>query len=97
MQAIVADGSQVYLVKQGETFADQYRATSVDPILVLAVRVSPGQARRETSFLPRQNPVASLHPRNCTDICIFPCQGWQTHKLSMRWVRRAVRFSRTWA
>ncbi len=43
MQAIVADGSQVYLVKQGETFADQYRATSVDPILVLAVRVSPGQ------------------------------------------------------
>ena len=43
MQAIVADGSQVFLVKQGETFADQYRATSVDPILVLAVRVSPGQ------------------------------------------------------
>ena len=42
VQAIVADGSQVYLVKQGETFADQYRATSVDPILVLAVRVSPG-------------------------------------------------------
>jgi len=43
MRAIVADGSQVYLVKQGETFADQYRATSVDSTLVLAVRVSPGQ------------------------------------------------------
>jgi hypothetical protein len=43
MQAIVADGSQVYLVKQGETFAGQYRATSVDPLLVLAVRVRPGQ------------------------------------------------------
>lgn len=43
MRAIVADGSQVYLVKQGETFADQYWATSVDPTLVLAVRVSPGQ------------------------------------------------------
>jgi len=43
MQAIVADGSQVYLVKQGETFADRYRATSVDPVLVLAVRASPGQ------------------------------------------------------
>jgi len=43
MQAIVEDGSQVYLVKQGETFADQYRATSVDPVLVLAVRVSPGE------------------------------------------------------
>ncbi len=43
MQAIVADGSQIYLVKQGETFADRYRATSVDPTLVLATRVSPGQ------------------------------------------------------
>ena len=43
LQAIVVDGSQVYLVKQGETFGDQYLATSVDPILVLAVRVPPGQ------------------------------------------------------
>ena len=96
MQAIVADGSQVYLVKQGETFADQYRATSVDPILVLAVKVSPGQDAGN-SFLPRQNPAASLHPRDCMDTCIFPCQGWQTCKLSTRWVHRAVRFSRTWA
>lgn len=43
VQAVVADGSQVYLVKQGETFAGQYLATSVDPVLVLAVRVSPRQ------------------------------------------------------
>jgi Tfp pilus assembly protein PilP len=43
MRAIVADGSQVYLVKEGEIFADQYRATSVDPALVLAVRATPGQ------------------------------------------------------
>jgi Tfp pilus assembly protein PilP len=43
IQAVVADGSSLYLVKQGETFADQYLATSVDPGLVLAVRVSPGQ------------------------------------------------------
>lgn len=43
IQAIVAEGSQVYLVKQGEMFADQYLATSVDPILVLAVKVSAGQ------------------------------------------------------
>jgi hypothetical protein len=43
MRAIVAEGSQVYLVKQGDTFADQYRVTRVDPTLVLAVRVSPGQ------------------------------------------------------
>ncbi|MDR3675429.1 MAG: hypothetical protein P4N24_08060 [Acidobacteriota bacterium] len=40
-QAVVADGSSLYLVKQGEIFADQYRATSVDPGIVLAVRVSP--------------------------------------------------------
>ena len=43
IQAVVADGSSLYLVKQGETFADQYLATSVDPGLVLAERVSPGQ------------------------------------------------------
>ena len=43
IRAIVAEGSQVYLVEQGETFANQYRATSVDPTLVLAVKVSPGQ------------------------------------------------------
>jgi hypothetical protein len=43
LQAIVADGPQVYLVKQGEMFADHYRATSVDPLLVLAVKVPPGQ------------------------------------------------------
>lgn len=41
VQAVVADGSQVYLVKQGDLFAGNYRATSVDPVLVLAVKVSP--------------------------------------------------------
>jgi hypothetical protein len=41
MQAIVADGSEVYLVKQGEMFAEKYRATSVDSVLVLAVKASP--------------------------------------------------------
>jgi hypothetical protein len=52
IQAIVADGPEVYLVKQGETFADQYRATSVDPILVLAVKVPPGHDVR--NFLSAQ-------------------------------------------
>ena len=47
VQAIVADGSQLYLVKQGETFADQYQATSVDPLLVLAVKLSPGETREQ--------------------------------------------------
>jgi len=45
VQAIVADGPETYLVKQGDTFADQYQATSVDPILVLAVKVSNGRHR----------------------------------------------------
>lgn len=52
MRAVVADGRDVYLVKQGETFADQYRATSVDPILVLAVRVFPEE--RTENFLASQ-------------------------------------------
>lgn len=42
-KAVVADGTEVYLVKQGDTFAEQYRATSVDPSIVLAVKVPPGQ------------------------------------------------------
>ena len=42
IEAIVADGSSVYLVKQGERFADTYRAVTVSPTLVLAVRANPG-------------------------------------------------------
>lgn len=38
VKAIVADGAETYLVKKGEVFAGQYRATSVDPFLVLAVK-----------------------------------------------------------
>ena len=38
LEAVVADGSQIYLVRQGKTFAGQYLATSVDPVLVLAVK-----------------------------------------------------------
>ena len=41
IEAIVAEGTRVYLVKQGEVFADQYRAVSVDPAMVLAVRAPP--------------------------------------------------------
>jgi hypothetical protein len=40
-EAIIAEGARVYLVKQGQVFADQYRAVSVDPAMVLAVRASP--------------------------------------------------------
>jgi hypothetical protein len=50
MRAIVADGSEVYLVRQGETFAEQYRATSVDSTVVLAERVSPGHVVENLIF-----------------------------------------------
>ena len=83
LQAIVADGPEVYLVKQGETFAEQYRATSVDPILVLAVKLPPGQ--RAGKFLSAQtNPATSLHRRMWTDICISPYSVGQAHKLRTR-------------
>jgi hypothetical protein len=39
VKAIVAEGPDTYLVRKGEIFADQYRATSVDPFLVLAVKL----------------------------------------------------------
>jgi hypothetical protein len=41
LRAVVADESDIYLVKQGEVFADKYLATSVDPVLVLAVKAMP--------------------------------------------------------
>ncbi len=40
-RAIVADESDLYLVKQGETFAGRYLAVSIDSALVLARRISP--------------------------------------------------------
>jgi hypothetical protein len=49
LQAIVADGSQVYLVRQGDTFAGQYLATSVDPVLVLAVKAPQSAATTLTA------------------------------------------------
>jgi len=56
VQAIVVDGAQVYLVKHGDTFADQYRAMSVDPAMVLAVRVPLGEGRGN-SLSSRTGPV----------------------------------------
>jgi hypothetical protein len=47
-KAVVADGAEVYLVGQGETFAGQYRATSVEPSIVLAVKAPPGQDSRNS-------------------------------------------------
>ncbi len=75
LQAVVAEGNEVYLVKQGDTFADEYRATSVDPLLVLAVKVSPGQhagnflsAQTESGGKPASNKLYGyLH---------YPVLGW---------------------
>ena len=89
-QAIVADGADVYLVKQGETFADQYRATSVDPVLVLAVKVLPGQ--HAGNFLSAQTDSGSTAASKNLGALQFPLFGGPKHQLFARWVRRAVRF-----
>ena len=38
VKAIVADGADTYIVKQGDVFAQHYQAVSVDQLMVLAVR-----------------------------------------------------------
>ena len=75
MQAIVADGSEVYLVKQGETFADRYRATSVDPILVLAVKVSPNQPPRDIQSAQTESGGKSAS-NNIYGYLHYPSPGW---------------------
>jgi len=62
LQAIVADGSQRYLVKQGDTFAGGYQVTSVDSLLVLAVRAVPEASESPPSFQTESGgPSASKH------------------------------------
>ncbi len=51
-RAIVADESDLYLVKQGETFAGRYRAISVEAAFVLAGRETAGP--REGNYLSAQ-------------------------------------------
>ena len=60
VEAIIADGSQVYIVKQGEVFADKYQAVNVDRGLVLAVRAQQSDMhsnRSESSALAALNKV----------------------------------------
>lgn len=61
IQAIVADGAQTYLVKQGETFANHYQATSVDPILVLAVKLPYGQDTADLLYSRAESADKSAH------------------------------------
>jgi hypothetical protein len=61
MEAIIADGSQVYIVKQGDVFADRYQAVSVDPSLVLAVRTEVSGAKDR---LVRHTDPATLSASN---------------------------------
>ena len=63
MEAIIADGSHVYIVKQGDVFADRYRAVSVDSDLVLAVRAP---ANPPEEFFARRTNSANLVASNQT-------------------------------
>jgi hypothetical protein len=65
----------VYLVKQGETFADRYRATSVDPILVLAVKVSPNQPPRDIQSAQTESGGKSAS-NNIYGYLHYPSPGW---------------------
>jgi hypothetical protein len=80
IEAIVAEGTRVYLVKQGEVFADQYRAVSVDPAMVLAVRTPPesmgnllaGRAEFGAKFASKQvYGTLSSPPSRMADLGVF--------------------------
>jgi hypothetical protein len=81
IQAVVADGSDVYLVKQGETFADQYRATSVDPSIVLAVRVPPEQESGNSLFAQTESGGKSAS-KKLHGYLHFSLSGWASAQAS---------------
>jgi hypothetical protein len=58
VEAVIADGSQVYIVKQGDVFADKYQAVSVDRGLVLAVRAQQSGMHSNRS---ESSPLAALN------------------------------------
>jgi hypothetical protein len=74
-RAIVADGSQLYLVKQGEMFADQYRATSVDPTMVLAARV-PRRQEVGNSRSAQTESGGELASNKLYGYLHYPVSGW---------------------
>jgi Tfp pilus assembly protein PilP len=80
IEAIVAEGSRVYLVKQGDAFAEQYRAVSVDPAMVLAVRAPPedkenllgGRTEFGAEFASKRVQVAVCFvPSRIVDLSVF--------------------------
>jgi hypothetical protein len=73
LEAIVADGARVYLVRQGELFADHYRAVSVDPAVVLAVRAPPGQDGTN-SLSCSTDPGAPASKKVEWVLCLLPSQ-----------------------
>ena len=97
MRAVVADGSEVYLVKQGETFADKYRATSVDPTLVLAVKVVLRAGRRELPFCPDRIRRPSCIQETVWIFAFSVVRVGKPASSSHEGVRRAVLIRRTWA
>jgi hypothetical protein len=73
LEAIVADGARVYLVGQGELFADHYRAVSVDPAVVLAVRAPPGQDGTN-SLSCSTDPGAPASKKVAGVLCLLPSE-----------------------
>ncbi|MGD0220920.1 MAG: hypothetical protein ABSF71_01175 [Terriglobia bacterium] len=78
-QAVVADGSEVYLVRQGETFAGQYRATSVDPVLVLAVK-APAEQKTGNFLSAETESSDKLASKNLS--LHFPLFAWASMQTS---------------
>lgn len=81
-QAIVADGADVYLVRQGQLFGDRYRATSADSALVVAERVPPGKDAGES---PAQAESSSDHAsKGLYGYLHYPLQEWMNAQASRK-------------
>ena len=75
LRAVVADESDIYLVKQGQVFADKYLATSVDPVLVLAVKAMPQEFA--AARLSAHVPAAGRSPADAIDGSLrYPWFRW---------------------
>jgi Tfp pilus assembly protein PilP len=93
LEAIVADGARVYLVRQGEFFADHYRAVSVDPAMVLAVRAPPGHDGEES--LSRSTDAGTPASKKVYGVlCLLPSESANPNLLRDTGVSGATRLTR---
>jgi hypothetical protein len=72
LRAIVADGSEVYLVRQGDTFAGQYQVTSVDQLLVLAVKVLASPGAEDLPVSAQAEPSESSASKKLSESATLP-------------------------